>query len=698
MKKIFLPAIRVFNKLNLLLKFLLISAVLLLLLGVAAHQYFSSVNSYITFNSKEVIGAEFAKESKALMMGVLIYRDHSINQNNDLKKEEVAVDQIIERLKVLNKKYNNILDNQDAQKQVSVDVENCDSQWNKLKDSLNKTTEEFDSLFILINTLHLDISDNSNLTLDPDLDSYYCMDVIMFRELSVFKILYDQMILINSINTAAIDESSAKQLIILNTQLSGLTDIILSDMSTAIDFNNSKDMKTLGSIKDEVDQLSELMEGLEKEIDTIDRETDKSQLKKTINSGIETNSKIYDMVNDKLIDLLNIRVGSYESSKTTLIIILVVALPIILYIYIAFMLSITSTIHKINYGLKKISEGDLVSVIDIDTKDELGAVGIGINSMIGKLKNMIHSIADTSYQVGSTVEMVNNSILRFDNNIRTISGTIENLSGITQELSAATEDIGMSMNILDETAVNMQVKAKDCFNIADNINEKTEITINNMKQAKNNTENVLFKSEEELEKSLIAVKSVEKINILSEAIMQITKQTSLLALNASIEAARAGESGKGFMVVADEVKKLSEQSKITAIQIQSVIKDISTSVDELASNSKKIMYYMKTNVINEYSNVIEYGNDFANDAGVFKSFAENVSNISDNLSQVVQKLVVTITEMARANHFSAAEIHNITSDIIGLKDESGMIVEKLNEVTNHITELRNGSKQFIIEG
>jgi methyl-accepting chemotaxis protein len=159
---------------------------------------------------------------------------------------------------------------------------------------------------------------------------------------------------------------------------------------------------------------------------------------------------------------------------------------------------------------------------------------------------------------------------------------------------------------------------------------------------------------------------------------------------------RAGEAGKGFTIVADEVKKLAEQSGQTALQIQEVVEKISQSVSELTNNSMNFMQFVRTNVIAEYSNVISYGNDFANDAQTFKEFAHTVSGLSDTLSQSVQSLACTITEMAKANSFSATEIQQITTNVLDMKEESAVLVNEVKNVSEHMVNLEEESKKFVM--
>lgn len=694
MKIIFIPAIKLFNKLNLLFKFLLISAVLVLLLGVSAYQYFSSVNSSIAFSSMEIVGVEFSKESKTLMLDMLKYKDSIYDKNSNTINEETSIDKSIEKLRNLNKQYNSVLDNKDSKKEVSADIENCYNKWEKIKSSPTKSADEFEDIFTSINTLHLDISDNSNLTLDPDLDTYYCMDVVMFRSLPLLENLYDQKIKIKAIDYTSIQQVNLKDIIVLDAEQSILSDTIQGDIATAFSFNDTKEVKTLAPIKGQISQLKTYMDDLNGKIDAISSQSDKDEIIATIDNCIDANSSVYDNVDSKLLDMLNIRVNRYINNRNILIILLILAIPILLYIYIAFMMSITGNIKKINKGLEKMAEGDLMFTVDVPSNDELGIVGNGINFMAKNVRDMIKTISTTSLNVENTVEQVNGSIIRFDENIKTISGTIETISGSTEELSAATEEMTSTADGLDNSTLEMQRKAQECLNIASNISVKTEITISNINKAKQNTENMLFNTQADLENSLEAIKSVDKIHLLSTTIMQITTQTNLLALNAAIEAARAGEHGKGFSVVADEVRKLAEESKIAATQIQNVVKDISSSVGTLTQNSEKIIDFIKTNVMKEYSNVIKYGNDFAKDADTFKNFAENINNESISLSQLVQMLLLTINEIANANNHSASEIQNIVGETMKLNNESSRIVEGINNVKEEMVDLVKESKKF----
>jgi hypothetical protein len=134
--------------------------------------------------------------------------------------------------------------------------------------------------------------------------------------------------------------------------------------------------------------------------------------------------------------------------------------------------------------------------------------------------------------------------------------------------------------VLDNGERAISTKASE----AADINKRTNTTKDMVQASQKKANEIFIKTKTQLEKAIEESKVVEQIDVLTGSIMQITSQTNLLALNAAIEAARVGDVGKGFSVVAEEIRKLAEQSKDTVIEIQNISTKVTESVQNLTES------------------------------------------------------------------------------------------------------------------
>lgn len=189
---------------------------------------------------------------------------------------------------------------------------------------------------------------------------------------------------------------------------------------------------------------------------------------------------------------------------------------------------------------------------------------------------------------------------------------------------------------------------------------------------------------------------MEKINVLSESILQITSQTNLLALNAAIEAARAGEAGKGFSVVAEEIRKLAEDSKSTASEIKTINDVIINAVENLATTSKEILEFINTNVINDYEMIVKTGEQYSEDAIKINNITTDFSNISNKITISMNDVVKSIDDISASSTELASGTNNITENMHIISNNSDNVVKTVKDVTTNTNRLIDTVSNFKI--
>ena len=163
-------------------------------------------------------------------------------------------------------------------------------------------------------------------------------------------------------------------------------------------------------------------------------------------------------------------------------------------------------------------------------------------------------------------------------------------------------------------------------------------------------------------------KAVEQIKELSKDIINITKKTNLLALNASIEAARAGEAGRGFSVVADEIGMLASNSAASATEIQEVTAEVIQTVDELAAEAQKMITFMNETAIGGYEKLLETSESYQSNVGNMNEMMQHFAAENEQLKLNMNEIKMALEDVKTAVNESTLGITNVAETAVRLAD------------------------------
>ncbi|HPR97218.1 MAG TPA: methyl-accepting chemotaxis protein [Thermotogota bacterium] len=353
---------------------------------------------------------------------------------------------------------------------------------------------------------------------------------------------------------------------------------------------------------------------------------------------------------------------------------------------------ITTPIKKLSETLKKVTDYDLTDDRDdyldkiLSNRTEIGDMARDIQSMKNNLKLLANEMKEqsdfletsaekmmeisNSQQSGSLhlaeiVRDTENETATTNSSIQEVSVGIENITESAQEISNATAEISVQTEQTSELTNSRLKIMKEVIGTIEKTSDQMEKTAEITSDLSNKTENV-----------------GEIVNTISS----IAEQTNLLALNAAIEAARAGEAGKGFAVVADEIRKLAEESKRATIDISNILEQITASVKDVNSATDITAELVKSVTFKSESISTQFG-----------KIAENIGKVSENIVRLsssseeqtasTEEISAAMDSSAKAVEIISEKLNTISQNAVNQSKQSDHLSEaarKVMDITEHL--------------
>lgn len=575
MNQLIKPAVSLMNRLPMFYKFSLISVLFLLPIVTLSWLVISELNRSVDTMTRGVEGLEQLEKVDSLLEASLEYRDFrapgKTKDDSELlsRSDDAAerIDRILEELAGTDARFDTsgnwaeqvALLREEWQKLQSSDSYqgNIDPQFKYYQEFVQKVRAML-SATIEISGLGQDASRENLLLLGlvrealPDAESI----IGRARSFGTFALLEGQ-----------VGYGLSDVLNEIYDQLTNRASLLSPSLAVAIDSSPSLAGQTGNAVKGIQGSLTTIRDELDTNVIAPMRlELPWQEFDSTIENQLVHYDGFTSAVFEVVSDNLNARLEGEIRQRQLIIAALVIVLLVVVYLYIGFFMSVRTAINRFSEAARNVAAGDMTAHIDLDNRDELGELTTEFNNMTDRIAELIRSVSSTTSDVDRQATRVNDTAAA---NSQAVARQMEESGQINEAMSQMVE----AVNEVTESAH----RVSDSASAAETDTEKGRGVVADTVETINRLATEISG----------AVEVINRVNSDSDNISQvlveikaIAEQTNLLALNAAIEAARAGEQGRGFAVVADEVRSLSQRTHKSTEEIEGMISRLQSGVKE----------------------------------------------------------------------------------------------------------------------